>query len=233
MEINMPHIRFASFNIGAAAKREEHFTPETLRDVAVAIRGSDADIVCLQEVDQCVRRSEGVDMPQYLADESGLEYYYFIKIRDFQGGCYGTAILSRYPLSSGDTYFYPQGLAKWGTSAGSAVAEVPGGALRVFNSHLSCEDDVRNTETMERYADYMRSFGGRFVAAADFNTDPVKIAAHMDFVRPVNLTLATFRNKNIDNILVTPDIQASAPWVIDTSADLTSDHRMLLCELEY
>ena len=94
----MATFTLASFNICSAHFREGVYSDENLQLLADRIRESGADVVCLQEVDRGAARSNRVDMPVRLAEMSRLRHHYFIKIRDFQGGEYGTAILSRFPI---------------------------------------------------------------------------------------------------------------------------------------
>src|SRR5690606_13604979 len=55
------------------------------------------DLVALQEVDKGTTRSGGIDQTAALSTRTGLTGY-FAKARDFQGGDYGVAILSRLPV---------------------------------------------------------------------------------------------------------------------------------------
>lgn len=68
-----------------------------LERIAGVIRESRADIVALQEVDQKVRRSEQVDQPAELARLTGLHVAFGSNITH-EGGLYGNAVLSRYPV---------------------------------------------------------------------------------------------------------------------------------------
>ncbi len=144
----MSTFTLASFNICSAHFREGHYTEDNLARLAACIRESHADVVALQEVDRGAARSERVDMPARLSELSGLAYHYFIKIRDFQGGEYGTAILSRYPIRESRTMNYPVRIATQGTSCGSVVLDVNGTSVTVYNTHLSCETEEANTETL-------------------------------------------------------------------------------------
>ena len=103
----MPTFTLASFNICSAHFREGYYTEDNLNRLGDCIRQSLADVVCLQEVDRGAARSNQVDMAARLADMTALKHHYFIKIRDFQGGEYGTAILSRYPIVKCGTIQYP------------------------------------------------------------------------------------------------------------------------------
>ena len=133
-----------SFNICSAHFQEKRYTDKNLRLIAGKIRESGADVVALQEVDRGAERSKGVDMPDRLSEMSGLHHHYFIKIRDFEGGEYGTAILSRFPIHEAATLQYPVKVATQGTSCGYVVLDVNGWLVTVFNTHLSVESEDAN-----------------------------------------------------------------------------------------
>lgn len=67
--------------------------------VAEVIKKENPDLVGLQEVDRLTKRSGNVDEAKLLAEKTGL-YYQFFKAIDHDGGDYGVAILSRFPISN-------------------------------------------------------------------------------------------------------------------------------------
>ena len=106
--------------------------------IAAVIDSADADIVLLQEVDRRTRRANGADHfveLQHLTRMHGV----FGKSLDFQGGEYGIAILSRWPLDSimalplevdAAPANYEQRLAL------HVRVATPAGPLDVLNTHL-------------------------------------------------------------------------------------------------
>lgn len=224
----------ASFNICSAHFREGHYTENNLARLAACIRESGADVVALQEVDRGAARSSGVDMPARLSEMSELAYDYFIKIRDFQGGEYGTAILSRYPILKKRTIQYPVRIATQGTSCGYVVLDVNGTAVTVYNTHLSCESEEANTETLECLGAILnehRAGGGTCLVCGDFNTSPEKVARYLPDMLRAHDGLVTYADRSIDHILYTPPITVENTRTIDTQADGTTDHYMLLAEV--
>jgi endonuclease/exonuclease/phosphatase family metal-dependent hydrolase len=69
-----------------------------LRRIAKILRDADPDWVALQEVDQNVTRSGGVDQAAELGRLTDM-YVVFGKAIDLQGGAYGQALLSKHPWS--------------------------------------------------------------------------------------------------------------------------------------
>lgn len=231
----MPTFTLASFNICSAHFREGHYTEDNLRRLADCINRSFADAVCLQEVDRGAARSEQVDMPARLAEMTELKCHYFIKIRDFQGGEYGTAILSRYPILSSHTINYPVQIATQGTSCGYVVLDVDGTAVALFNTHLSVENEESNTETLNCLGDilsrYNRTHEGGFLCCGDFNTSPEKVARHIPWATLAHNGLTTYADRSIDHILYTPPIRVDNARTMDTRADGTTDHFMVLADV--
>ena len=93
-------MRIMSFNICHCATHYSlSITDEDVRRTASVIAAESPDFVCLQEVDDKTTRSDGIDETARLAELTGM-YGTFGKARDYQGGGYGVAILSKQePLS--------------------------------------------------------------------------------------------------------------------------------------
>jgi endonuclease/exonuclease/phosphatase family metal-dependent hydrolase len=115
---------------------------DNLERVAAVIDSSDADIVLLQEVDRRTRRAEGAD---HFAELRRLTRMHgaFGKSLDYQGGEYGIAILSRWPVDSIAAVPLkvdpPQ--ERSGGSYESRIAlhvlvNTPAGPVHVINTHL-------------------------------------------------------------------------------------------------
>ena len=68
-----------------------------LERIAAFIKGFDPDMVTLQEVDSVVDRTGDVDQAEVLADLTGMSAA-FGRFMPYQGGAYGMAVLSRWPI---------------------------------------------------------------------------------------------------------------------------------------
>ena len=230
----MPTFTLASFNICSAHFREGVYTEDNLTDIADCIRRSAADVVCLQEVDRGAARSNQVDMPTRLADMTELKHHYFIKIRDFQGGEYGTAILSRYPVVKSDTIQYPVTVATQGTSCGYVVLDVEGIPVTVYNTHLSVESEEANTDTLCCLRDVLADLRDRneaFICCGDFNTSPQKVAEFISWVNLAHRGLITYADRSIDHILGYGRITLENTRIMDTQIHRTTDHHMVLTDV--
>ena len=231
----MSEFTLASFNICSAHFREGKYSDDNLARLGECIIQSGADVVCLQEVDRGAARSNGVDMTAVLSDLTGLSYHYFIKIRNFQGGEYGTAILSRYPILESATLNYPVQIATQGTSCGYILLDVHGSSITVFNTHLSIENEESNTETLTCLAavlkDHVSAGKGPFLCCGDFNTLPQKVAAYIPWVSLAHDGLTTYADRSIDHILYVSPVRVENTRTLNTQIDGVTDHNMVLTDV--
>ena len=124
-----PKIRVASFNIAAGKVSD-------MTAIAKAIRAMNVDVVALQEVDKLTARSGRVDQAAELAKLTGMQAV-FGRAIDFDGGEYGLAFLSKYPLHDAVIYPLPSGQREQ-RIAFSAKVDVPEfpTPITLFNTHL-------------------------------------------------------------------------------------------------
>ena len=88
-------IRVLSYNIHRAIGFDRRFAPERIIDI---IRGHDADIVLLQEVDEGAPRSRELKLAKELADALEYPHYAMGHNVSMRKGWYGNATLSRFPI---------------------------------------------------------------------------------------------------------------------------------------
>nr|WP_084454638.1 endonuclease/exonuclease/phosphatase family protein [Algoriphagus terrigena] len=110
--------------------------------IANIIKDSKAELVGLQEIDVNNGRS-GVNLDQAakLGELTGM-YHYFSKGIDYQGGAYGTAILSKFPLSEQETIQLPEAPDTEQRTLSLVTATLPDGRkIRFANTHLDFTAD--------------------------------------------------------------------------------------------
>lgn len=228
----MNKFTLASFNIGAASKMYNRYDERDLYAIAGFIKDCGCDVVALQEVDRGCDRSDGVDMVSYISEKAHYPFYHFITIRPFQNGLYGTAILSRFPISGSKTINYKTKIAKQGTSCGYITFDFDKTSVTVFNTHLSCESEAGNLDTMSCLDQELREFycyHGGFLCCGDFNTSPSVVSDNIRWVSLANKDLYTYADRSIDNVLYTKGFEVSGVKTLDATTGLISDHNMLLC----
>lgn len=230
----MKSFRLVSYNICSAHFEVGHYTAENLQHLAQTLADPTFGVVCLQEVDRGAARSDCVDMTARLAELAGYSHSYFIKIRDFQGGEYGTAILSRYPILESVTLNFAVKIAKQGTSCGYVVLDVDGARVTVFNTHLSIESEEANTDTMcclgDILDDYVQKNGAKILCCGDFNTNPDKLAKYLPRFGRANTDLFTYADRCIDNVLYC-GYEITGVCTRQTAATQVTDHNMLICDV--
>lgn len=89
-------IRVLTYNIHHGEGTDGKFDLPRIAKVMLAVK---PDIVAVQEVDQKTRRASGVDQPAELSRLTGMQVVYGRNI-DFEGGGYGTAVLTKLPVKS-------------------------------------------------------------------------------------------------------------------------------------
>lgn len=172
-------VRVLTYNIHAGKDAAQQ---HNLERVAHVIAETRSDIVLLQEVDRRTQRSEGEDHLGELARLTGM-HSAFAKSLDYQGGDYGIAVLSRFPLDSPRVVPLevrpPQersGRLHEPRVALHVVARAPRGALHVVNTHIDpgAVPVYRHQEVIGLLAHIARSVpaDARLVFGGDLNALP-------------------------------------------------------------
>lgn len=142
-----------------------------LARTADVLRALAPDLVGLQEVDERVTRSGSVDEAAAIGEALGM-HHAFGAFMEYQGGRYGMAILSRFPIVRATPLRLPDG----NEPRVALVAEVrlPGGrALAVVNVHFDwvADDGFRHAQAV-RLAAHLDSLAMPYVLLGDFNDEP-------------------------------------------------------------
>ena len=221
---------------------------DNLQRVADVVRELGADIVLLQEVDKGTRRSSGVDQPAEYAQRTGY-HVAFGRSLDYDGGEYGIAVLSRWPIRRDSAIHLPvdppqerSGGSHEPRIAMSTVIAAPFGDLAVFNTHIDASGDdrwrlqeIRTITQLARSA--VAAGASRVLFGGDFNSTPesaVQVQLRANGFRDSWETCgagdgfsypADTARKRIDYLFAIAGVQCTAATVVNSQA---SDHRPVL-----
>ena len=142
-----------------------------LARIAEVIRRHRVDLVGLQEVDRGVERTGRVDEIKELARLTGMDYAFAHNL-DYQGGQYGVAVLSRFPILAIDHRRYANTRERERRGFIRVEVEAEGRRLNFVTTHLDYQFmDGRVFETEQLLA-ALADVRGPLVVAGDFNEEP-------------------------------------------------------------
>ena len=144
--------------------------------IAKAIANQKPDLVALQEVDVNTERSGKINEASMLAIKLGMKGLFFAKAIDHDGGEYGVAILSRYPITENQIHRLPTQEGTKGEPRVLATVQVnlPGGKkIRFASTHLDAQQS--DTNRLLQVAEINRIAQQEqlpFIIAGDLNATP-------------------------------------------------------------
>jgi endonuclease/exonuclease/phosphatase family metal-dependent hydrolase len=142
-----------------------------LKRIADVIKLYGCDLVGLQEVDRGVERTGRVDEIKELARLTGMDYAFAHNL-DYQGGQYGVAVLSRFPILAIDHRRYANTRERERRGFIRVEVEVKGRRLNFVTTHLDYQyADGRLFETRQML-DALKDVRGPLVVTGDFNEEP-------------------------------------------------------------
>ncbi|HEX8846252.1 MAG TPA: endonuclease/exonuclease/phosphatase family protein [Pyrinomonadaceae bacterium] len=233
------HLRVMTYNIHVGIGMDKKLNLERISEV---IRNEKPDLVALQEVDRGVRRTNGIDEIVELARLTQMEYAFAPNL-DYQGGKYGVAILSRFPIRSIDHRRYANKREAERRGLLRVEVSVKGRVIHFVTTHLDYQfADGRLFET-EQLLQALADLKGPLIIAGDFNDEPNGTSydlmqrsftdgwrdAMKDEGRDGLTYPADKPAKRIDYVFVSKDIHVRGAAVRQT---LASDHLPLVVDLE-
>lgn len=167
--IQLVHVM--QFNIHAGISRYDGIG---LARIAAEIRAAHPDVVSLNEVDSGTARSGHTDEPAYLGRATGLHPVYGPNLFGYDGGRFGNAILSRFPIVEshnsrlpGRAHSEPRGLLE-------ATLRIGHRNVSFYSVHLSqggrgAAERVRQAEAVARV---IRASHRATIVSGDLNSRP-------------------------------------------------------------
>ena len=160
--------RVASYNIHAGIGMDRAVD---LERIAAVLAPLGADVIAVQEVDERVPRSGGVDQAATLAARLGMHYAYGPAM-DFQGGRYGVALLSRHPITSREVIRLPDGHEPR-VALAITVEREGAPAVTFVGLHIDhVANDTLRFAQASALAAWLDAHASPWVLAGDFNDQP-------------------------------------------------------------
>lgn len=211
-----------------------------LQGIANVILATNPDLVALQEVDSVTGRTKRSDQLKELASLTGM-YTYFAKAMDYDGGGYGTGILSKLPIKHSARISLPVSDGHEPRVAGITTIQLPGDSLLQFiSAHLDAEDDPANRiEQANALVQHFANSRVPAILAGDFNAPPdareIGILKQL-FADATHQLGPTFPSDTpsvrLDYIMTFPKQHWNITRAYVLEETVASDHRPVVCELE-
>lgn len=209
-----------------------------LERIAAIIREVDPDLVALQEVDSVTIRTGGVDQAVALAELTGLESI-FGGFMPYQGGAYGMAVLSRWPVAESRNFRLPDGAEPRTALAVRVTSPATGRIVRFVGIHFYRTEEERLGQAT-RLEEYLSDDSVPTILAGDFNSMPDSEV--MRYLRrgwtvvtkdEDRFTFPSYEPaREIDYVLLRPAARFVAQGQRLLDEPVASDHRPLVVDLE-
>jgi endonuclease/exonuclease/phosphatase family metal-dependent hydrolase len=232
-------VRVMTYNIHVGVGMDKKLD---LPRIAGVINAQHADLVGLQEVDRGVERTQRIDEIAEIAKLTRLDYAFAFNLR-YQGGQYGVAILSRFPIRVIDHHLYLNKREAERRGFIRVEINVGGRKLNFVTTHLDYQyEDGRLFET-EQLLKALADVKGPLIVVGDFNEIPAGLAYQLMRSRFGDAWIESRGTvqgpsypadkpvKRIDYIFFrsTDPVRTKRAWIVNT---LASDHVPVVADLE-
>ncbi len=171
-ERQWPVLRVLQFNIRAAISGAGGVD---VSQIAAEIQAVQPDLVSLNEVDSRTLRTH-VDEPAYLAEATGLNVVYGPNLI-YDGGRFGNAILTRYPVVESHNLRLPGTFGLEPRGLLTAIVSIDGRRVAFSSTHLTEGSDGRHSRLLQAQAvaRALHSMAAPTILAGDLNSDPTDV----------------------------------------------------------
>jgi endonuclease/exonuclease/phosphatase family metal-dependent hydrolase len=231
---NVDTLRVLTYNIHHAEGMDEIVD---LERIAALIRAVDPDLVALQEIDSVTTRTGAVDQAAELGRLTGLAHL-FGSFMSYQGGAYGMALLSRWPIAGSQNLRLPDGDEPRTALSAMVTSPRTGQSVRFVGVHLYRTVEERLAQAT-RLQEFLESESSPTILAGDFNSTPG--SAVMSLLQKTwavvekgedRLTFSSFEPvREIDFVLFRPQdrFEVLDQWLVDEP--VASDHRPVVVDV--
>ncbi|MEE1674479.1 endonuclease/exonuclease/phosphatase family protein [Agarivorans aestuarii] len=239
----LPQLKVATLNLAHGRKHalnqllvRGNTSKKNLLDIATYLREQNIDIVALQEADASSAWSGGFDHVAFLAQHAGYSWYAHSIHSSSKLANYGTAILSKYPISEALAVNFapsPPTTSKGFTHARVALNSQQ--SLDVVSVHLDFSRASIRQQQLEQLNAQLQNTVNSTIIMGDFNSqgqlhkpDEVNRFLEQSPYRAFELgskELASYKNKRLDWIFLSKDLRFVNYQV---GPDSLSDHRPVI-----
>lgn len=196
-------LKVVTYNIHSGLNKDMF---PTLFDIIDFLRISNADIICLQEVNESAKAGFQVSS---FKDELKMYSHFGANVVDF-GLNYGLVTYSKYPIKSENHIYLSSGREQRGIL--HTVVNIDRRKLNIINVHLGLSKEEREIQVKE-LIEFIKKIGDKpYIVVGDFNDGSMNIDESIlkDVAKELDksnvLTFATGLDR-IDYIFVSPDIE--------------------------
>lgn len=232
-------LRVMTYNIHVGIGMDKKLNLQRIADV---INQERPDLVGLQEVDRGVQRTERIDEVAEIARLTRMEYAFAYNL-PFQGGQYGVAILSRFPINTIDHWRYANVREKERRGMIRVEIDAHGRTINFVTTHLDYQYQDGRVFEAEQLLKLLAGVKGALIVAGDFNDLPGAEAHRVMTSQFRDAWIESKANedgfsypadkpaKRIDYIFYRSSdaVRAIRAWTINT---LASDHLPVVADLE-
>jgi endonuclease/exonuclease/phosphatase family metal-dependent hydrolase len=144
--------------------------------IAEVLREVDADVIALQEILRVTNEDPKHDQVGFLASELGMEHCAFGHNRPLQGGTYGNATLSRFPIDNWTNYDVSHAKRERRGCLRTDIRLPKGQLVHVMNLHLG-------TGFMERRAQARMLLSPELLLSGDFKDPRIVVGDFNEWTR--------------------------------------------------
>jgi len=232
-------IRVMTYNIHVGVGMDKKLD---LPRIAAVIKQQHADLVGVQEVDRGVERTGRIDEIAELAKLTHMDFAFAFNLK-YQGGQYGVAILSRYPIRATDHRLYLNTREAERRGFIRAEINVDGRTVNFVTTHLDYQYEDGRVFEAEQLLAALKDVKGPLIVVGDFNDVPTGGAYKLMSEQFADAWIESGASdqglsypadkpaKRIDYILSrrTDRIRSKKAWTVNT---LASDHVPVVADLE-
>lgn len=232
-------LRVMTYNIHVGVGMDKKLD---LARIAGVINTQHPDLVGLQEVDRGVTRTQRIDEIAELAKMTRMDYAFAFNLR-YQGGQYGVAILTRFPIRATDHRLYQNTREAERRGFIRAEVSVHGSILNFVTTHLDYQNEDGRLFEAQQLLNALKDVKGPLIVVGDFNEIPSGRAYQLmryqfgDSWIESRSTAEGFSyptdkpSKRIDYIFFrsVDRVRTKRSWIVNTEA---SDHIPVVADLE-